>query len=531
MGIKGRSSSPRRSRRPDDRPRRLAAVDVGTNSIHMVVVSVDPQTGGFTILAREKERVRLGEGSGDMKFLSGPAMERGVTALRRFGTIAGRFGAPVTAVATSAVREAVNGDIFIRRIAAETGIRLGIVSGLEEARLIYLGVLQALPVLNKHILLVDLGGGSTEFLAGKRRRVLYDNSLKIGAIRITDRFFPAGVVSAGALRECRKYIRGLLTPVRRDLKKFRFDLTVGTSGTLTNLANIVRCCDGLAPLASYNSYTVDAGELLDAASLILETPKPSGRLRIPGLDPTRSDIIAGGAAIIEQVIRELRIPSVTISEFALREGIIRDAAERSVFHTGTPGLHDIRLASVRHLAKKLQAEMEHSEQVASLALSLFDQTAALHRGDRRDRELLEAASILHEAGLFISHEKHHQHSYYLIRNAELLGFREDEKEIIANVARYHRKSHPKLKHEPFGLLPESSRRTVRALSALLRIADGLDRTHRGVVAGIRVSVTRNTVRIRPRIRRGMDAELEIWGAGQKKELFEEEFGRKVKISR
>jgi len=531
MGLKPHRRSEDPELHPENGPRRFAAIDVGTNSIHMVVVSVDPQTGGFNILAREKDRVRLGEGSGDMKTLSVPAMERGVAAMKRFGTIAERFGAPVTAVATSAVREAANRDLFIRRIARETGIRLAIVSGLEEARLIYLGVLQALPVINRQILLVDLGGGSTEFLAGKRRRVLYDNSLKIGAIRITERFFPGGVVSRRSLRECREYLRGLLTPVRRDLKKFRFETTVGTSGTLINMANIVRCGGGDPPLASYNSYTIDARDLLDAAGQILGTPKPAGRLRIPGLDPTRNDIIAGGAVIIEQVVRELKIPSVTVSEFALREGIIRDVAERSVFHTGTPGLHDIRLASVRHLAKKLQNERDHAEHVAYLALSLFDQTASLHRGDRRDRELLEAAAILHEVGLFISHEKHHQHSYYLIRNAELLGFTEDEKEIIANVARYHRKSHPRLKHEAFGLLAEGSRKTVRTLSAILRIADGLDRTHRRAVKGVRVRVTRNAVTIRATVKRGGDVELEIWGANQKKELFETEFGRKVEILR
>ncbi len=507
----------------------LAAIDAGTNSFHMVVVEVNPRTGGFTVLAREKERVRLGEGSGDMKLLSGAAMDRGIDALRRFRTIADRFDSQITAVATSAVREAGNRDTFIRRIARETGIRLTLVSGAEEARLVYLGVLQGLPVLKRKILLIDLGGGSTEFLVGKNRKVLYDNSLKIGAIRMTERFFPGGVTTAKTLREARRFIRGILAPVRRELRRHEVDMVVATSGTFVNFANIVRCGTGEPPLDSYNAYEMAAARLAEAVERVLEVKRPADRPRIDGLDPARSDIIAGGAVIIEQLVRELGIPAVTISEYALREGIIRDVAERTLFHTGTPGLHDIRLTSVRHLADKLRSETEHSEHVAMLALSLFDQTAALHRCGPYERELLEAAAILHEVGLFISHERHHQHSYYLIRNAELLGFREEEKEIVGNIARYHRKSHPREKHEDYMRLPEAARDTVRSLAAILRIADGLDRTHRGVVTGLRVEVGGKLVRLKTRLRKGVSAELEIWGANQKKGLFEEEFKRVVEI--
>ena len=296
-----------------------------------------------------------------------------------------------------------------------------------------------------------------------------------------------------------------------------------------NLANIVRCRSGRMPLGSYNAYSMSADDILESVELVLETKHPSDRLGIEGLDPSRSDIIAGGAVIVEQVVKELAIPAITVSEYALREGIIRDVAEQTVFHKGTPGLHDIRLSSVRHLAKKLHYEKEHCEHVAALALKIFDQTSTLHAGGAYERELLEAAAILHEVGLFISHEKHHQHSYYLIRNAELLGFREDEKEIIANIARYHRKSHPKMKHESYGRLPEGSRKIVRVLAAILRIADGLDRTHRRVVTGVKVGVTLKKVKIRPGVKKGLNAELEVWGANQKKGLFEEEFNRAVEI--
>lgn len=525
--------TPRRRVRPSPAPPRgtsnLAAIDVGTNSFHMVVAAVDSRTGAYTILDREKERVRLGEGSGDMKHLSAAAMDRGLAALRRFRAIADRFDASVTAVATSAVREAANRDEFILRVARETGIRLEVVSGVEEARLVYLGVLQALPVLRRKILLVDLGGGSTEFLIGRNRKVLYDNSLKVGAIRMTERFFPGGVTSEASVREARRFLRGILAPVRREVRSRGAEIAVGTSGTILTVAAMIREAAGEPPAASLNALVLRADEILETAAGILALRRPAERERRAGIDPSRSDIIAGGAVVLEQIVRELGIRELAVSEAALREGIIRDAAEKSIFHAGTPGLHDIRLSSVRHLVRKLRCETGHADQVAALALALFDRTQGIHRMGSWERELLEAAALLHEAGLFISHERHHQHSYYLVRNAELLGFREDEKEIIANVARYHRKSHPKAKHGEYARLGGKARAAVRGLSAILRIADGLDRTHSRAVADLRVSARNGLVRIRALARGDASIELELWGANRKKELFEEEFGARVEI--
>ena len=499
----------------------LAAIDVGTNSIHLIVARVHSVAGRFVVLHKEKEVVRLGAGSTDMKYLSEDAMARAIQALRRFRMVADSFRAPIRAVATSAVREALNQVDFLRRVKAETGIKLEIASGFEEARLIHLGVLQALPVFKKRHLMVDIGGGSTEFLIGHQRKHLYNNSLKIGAVRLSERFFGAGKKPAKATRECEKYVRGMLTPIKRSMKGLHFDIAVGTSGTIANLANIIRCARGDEPESSLNGFTFTREELFDTVSRILDADGAEGLLEIDGLDPARIDIIRAGAIILAGVFRELGIKEMMLSEYALREGIILDMLEQMPSKGRSKHLHDLRYSNVVHLAQSLHYEERHSHQVAKLALRIFDQTAGVHKLGVHEREFLEAAALLHEVGLFVSHAQHHRHSYYLIRNSELLGFTENEKEIIANIARYHRKSHPKIKHEGYNRLSGDDQEVVKTLSSILRIADGLDRTHSAAVRDVKCLVSGRTISFVIKPSRKSKLELEIWGADRKKQLFDE----------
>ncbi len=513
-----------------DQARRLAAIDVGTNSIHLVVASVDPKSRRFRILDREKEIVRLGKGPDDMKLLSEKAMERGIETLKRFKRIADAARAPVRAIATSAVREAENRKTFTRRVKRETGIDTEIISGVEEARLIYLGVLQALPVFNKRILLIDIGGGSTEFLVGKKQSILYDNSLKLGAIRLTERFFHGGTVHKKSVSDCRKYIRGSLNPVSRMVRKYQLDAIVGSSGTILSIAKMIQYDEDSSYPTSLNAQTISRKKLFRIVDEIVSARTEEERSEIKGLDPARADIIVAGALILEQIFEEFRIGEMIVSEFALREGTIFDSIEKLFKRGNYHNLYDIRYNSVLDLAESFRYEREHSHRVAKLSLQIFDRTKELHHLGEPEREYLEAAAILHEIGLFLSHENHHVHSYYLIRNAELLGFNENEKEIIANVARYHRKGHPRPKHEGFGRLSDGDQAVVRKLASILRIADGLDRTHSGRVAGLRCTISKKRVTIRPRPSGRSSIDLETWGANRKKELFESTFGTLVKIS-
>jgi exopolyphosphatase / guanosine-5'-triphosphate,3'-diphosphate pyrophosphatase len=505
---------------------RLAAIDIGTNSFHLVIAEVNPETGMFKILEREREMVRLGSSAGDMKYLSGDAIERGVETLKRFKGLADSAEAQIRAVATSAVREALNRQDFIRRVKTDTGIRVEVASGLEEARYIYLGILQALPVFDKRILLLDIGGGSTEFLVGLKRDVFYDDSLKLGAIRLTLRFFGDGEVSQKSVKECRRYIRGMMSQVIREIKNIGFETVVGSSGTVLNIANVINIKKNGEDKSRLNNFTFTDGELYETVDKIIDAKSTKQRSKIPGVDEDRADILPAGALILEQIFKELKLKEMTVSEFALREGILLDTYEKKFRLKKPDHLNDIRYKSVLHMAENFRYEREHAEHTAGLALSIFDQTKNLHKLGSAEREYLEAATVLHEIGNFISHTQHHRHTYYLIRNAELLGFTEDEKEIIANTARYHRKSHPKPKHAEYSKLNDEDQAVVKKLAAILRIADGLDRTHTSAVGEVIVKQDDGAVSFLLKKKANENSnqlELEIWGAEQKKKLFEDTF--------
>jgi exopolyphosphatase / guanosine-5'-triphosphate,3'-diphosphate pyrophosphatase len=507
----------------------LAAIDLGTNSFHMVIVKIDKEKNSFKVVDRVKENVRLGSGSSDMKYLTEEAMVRGIESLRRFKKVADAYEAPIRAIATSAVREALNQNEFIRRVYAELDLKIEVASGFEEARLIYLGIIQALPLQNKSVLMIDIGGGSTEYLVGKKREIFYENSLKLGAIRLTQRFFTGEELTEEKIKECRKYVAGNLAPVVRQMKKSRHQTVVGSSGTITALARIIRLQRGDLNDTSMNGFVFTSKELTEAVALLCKAKTVKQRMKIAGLDAARADIIVSGAIILEQSFKHLRIKQMTVSEFALREGIILDTIEKKYNVKDFHALDNIRYKSVLHLAETFRYEKEHSHHVANLAIKIFDQTQSLHKLGRMERDFLEAAAILHEIGIFLSHAQHHRHAHYLIKNSELLGYSDNEKELIGNIARYHRKSHPKPKHEGFALLNNEDQNIVKMLSSMIRIADGLDRTHSSAVKDLKVKKSGKTVKILLRKAKGKNLEMEMWGADRKKELFEEVFDVNVQF--
>jgi exopolyphosphatase/guanosine-5'-triphosphate,3'-diphosphate pyrophosphatase len=322
-----------------------------------------------------------------------------------------------------------------------------------------------------------------------------------------------------------------MQPVTRDIAKNKFELAIGSSGTILNLANIISFKKGGNADTRLNNFIFTREELYETVNEILEAKTLKQRMKIPGLDPVRADIITAGALILEQIFKELKIKEMTVSEFALREGIIFDTIEKQYMLKEGDHLSNLRYASVMHIAENFRVEKEHSKHVTELALKIFDLTKKLHKLSQQEREYLEAAAILHEVGAFVAHSQHHRHSYYLIRNAEMLGFTENEKEIIANVARYHRKSHPKTKHVDFVKLTEDDQKTVRKLAAILRVADGLDRSHTSSISvkDITAVIEDKTVTFTISGEGGSDLALEIWGAESKKQLFEEVYGVKAEF--
>ena len=434
------------------------------------------------------------------------------------------------AVATSAVREAENRHEFLRRARSEAGVEVEVISGAEEARLIHVGVLQGVSGLDRRHLLIDIGGGSTEFVIGEGRRVLEAVSLKLGAIRLTDRFLRREPLRKKDVAECRRYVRAYLThPVRR-ARDLGFEMAVGSSGTIANLAEMVNAARGGEPLRTVSNFTFSADELRQVVARLAKAPTAADRLELPGLDAKRADIILGGAIILEQAFAELGIHEMTVSDYALREGVLLDALERRE-RVSLGHLEDLRRQSVLHLAAICPGERSHSEHATRLALDLFEATRAWHGLDDRCEEWLEAAGLLANVGLFVSHDQHHKHSYYVIRHSDLLvGFTDHEIEVIAQVARYHRKSAPKVGHPEFARLSGSDQAMVSTLAGILRMAIALDRTRAGLIEklSVRPGAADRVLEVVVEAG-GRDVELELYTAETRKGLLEEALGVEVRF--
>ena len=506
----------------------LAAIDIGTNSFHLVVARILPN-GRFETLASEKEMVRLGSGSGDMKLLTADAIERGVATLRRFRQVADINGARLRAVATSAVREALNQQDFLDRARTEAGIDVEVISGVEEARLIHLGVLQALPVFAERLLLIDIGGGSTEVLMAEGPAIEWSRSHKLGAIRLTDGFFPGGVTSPRGADRCRRYLRSFLVNTVLELRNHPFDLAVGSSGTIQNLATMAAHLRGEQAPKSINSATFSCAELGKITQLLLDARTTDERIKVPGIEKGRADILPAGALLLECLAEELDIETFTVSAYALREGVLFDAARQSEHHRHLDPLHhlsDLRRSSVEHLLTVTEPAVDHAHHTAELALQLFARTEAAHRLPPEYAELLEAGALLANVGRHIAHDAHHKHSYYIIRNTDqLTGFTSHEIELIAQVARYHRKSAPKRTHSEYVALSPFDQQAVAVMAGLLRIAIGLDRGHRQVVQGVRCSLDSQGQKLTIGVVApgSVDASLELYTADARKALAADAF--------
>ncbi len=519
-----------------DADRILAAIDIGTNSIHMVIVRVQPQLPTFTIIARERDTVRLGDRCFQTGNLKPELMARALASLSRCQQLAASYNADhIIAVATSAVREASNGRAFIQQIQQELNLSVDLVSGQEEARRIYLGVLSGMELNNRPHIIIDIGGGSTELILGDSHEPRFLSSTKVGAVRLSAEYVTTDPISEQEYQYLHSYIQGMLErPVdelKAFLKKGEMVQLLGTSGTIETLANIhARENLGVVPslLSGYLLTRDDVAKLLEK----FRTLNYEQRCEIPGLSTQRAEIILAGTMILHTVMMMLDLDSLVIGERALREGIIVDwMLAHGLIEDRLKYQGSVRQRSVLNISQKYQLDLPYADRTASFALSIFDQTQGqLHQATGNDRELLWAGALLHNCGIFISHSSHHKHSYYMIRNAELLGFTETEIEIIANIARYHRKAPPKKKHEGYqNLLTKDQRALVSQMSAILRVAVALDRRQIGAIKAIKCHFPNSEeliLELTPAYSND-DCALELWSLDQKKEVFQQEFNTQV----
>lgn len=520
-----------------DRDRILAAIDLGTNSLHMVVVQIQPKLPAFSIIAREKDTVRLGDRDKKTGNLTPAAMERAIAALKRFQGIAQSLNAEqILAVATSAVREAPNGRDFLKQVETDLGLSVNLISGQEEARRIYLGVLSGMEFNNKPHIIIDIGGGSTELILGDSHEPRSLSSTKVGAVRLTAELIATDPISIGEFQYLQAYVRGQLERPVEELRAFlqpgEQPRLVGTSGTIETLVTMhAREKLGTNPF-SLNGYQLTLNDLRDLVNR-LRRLNYLERAAIPGMSERRSEIIVAGAVILQEAMTLLGIESLTVCERSLREGVIVDwMLAHGLIEDKLRYQSSVRERNVIKTARKYGVNLEYSQRVAEFALSLFDQTQGiLHQWGLEERELLWAAAVLHNCGHHISHSSHHKHSFYLIRNGELLGYTETEIDVIANLARYHRKSAPRKKHENYQNLPtKKHRQIVSQLSALLRLAVALDRRQIGAVQQVQCEYNAETKELQLHLKPSQpddDCALEIWSLDYKKDVFEAEYDIKL----
>ena len=506
---------------------RLAAVDVGSNSIHMVVAQVDPD-GGVTTLWRMKEPVGLGRGSFPSRRLTKETMDRAVATLGRFQQAARQRGAEkIVAVATSAVREARNGGDLIERVRRELKLRVKVVTAKEEARLIYLGVRHAMPLGEAAHLIVDIGGGSVEFVVADDEGAALLESRKLGAARTTARFVKTDPISKDDLAAMQAHYAKELGPLVEDVEELEPATVIGTSGTLENLAAMAN--DG-APDLDDQGRPMIAAKAFDKLLKTLLKSDGKGREQIRGLDSGRRDQIVAGAVLVGELFDRLKMKRIVLCGSALREGILFDYLARKVPQMEVRReVPDPRRRAVIDLARRCRWHRDHSQQVARICMRLFDETKGLHGLGDGPRELVEYAALLHDIGWHIGGKGHHKHSAYLIEHGKLdRHFTDHEVAVIANVARYHRRAEPKDGHKAYAALSSAQRKVVDVGASLLRLADGLDRSHAGVVEDVACRDDGKSVKCALKTR--ADAELEVWGADRKRGLFERTFDRKVEFA-
>jgi len=506
-----------------DKPKRIAAIDIGTNSIHMIVV--EARGPRYRVVDREKDMVQLGLSSLDGQPLTDDAIERGVVSIAKMSEIAQRWNADeIIAVATSAVREAPNRRDFIRLVREASGVKVRVISGEEEADYIFRAVRSAVDIDGSTAVCIDIGGGSAELIVGTAAEIYFTASQPLGSLRLAQRFELSDRPTSDALDACRKYVADRAGRLRKRVRRIGFDMAIGTSGSILTLASM--CGPNSDGDGSSNALKRLERERLEELIPQLAAMTAGQRAERFGIDNKRASTIVAGALALEGILNALRIDSLLACPVAIREGIV-ESRIATLTRDGGRGSGSLRRRSVKALAERTDCDLRHAQHVARLASRVFDQTRELHELPPESRDLLEYAAMLHESGAHISNRGHHKHSYYLIRHAELKGFTEDQLLVIANVARYYRKSPPDASHENFHELSEKQQTAVAKLAAILRIAEGLDRGHRQRVRDVAVQRSNGSVRFVARTR--ADASVEIESAEKRAKYFGRLFGVRVRF--
>ena len=514
---------------------KLAAIDIGSNSIKLAVADA-ADSDSFAVLTREKEVIRLGHETLRKGRLSRSAIDRAIGCIQRFKTIAETHRTDVIiTVATASVREAHNAAQFVKEVEQQSGLRVEILSGIEEARLIGLAASHGCSVKAATNINIDIGGGSTEVSLSRNGSSLALFSLKLGAVGLSERYLLSDPPKPKQLNNLKAEVHAAFERPRRELREAKWQEASGMSGTILALGAALRKL--AAGIDERKHQPVQPTETdiplsqLAALNARLATLDLAGRRALAGLTPQRAEIIVAGGQILEGAMRALSINLLKTCDWALREGVIIDSLREWEDESRPPGpeFADQKLRGVHAVGRRFGYEETHARQVAKLAEKLFDSLAPSENLSPHHRTLMLAGALLHDIGYHIAHDSHQKHTLYLITNSELTGFSEAERAVIANIARYHRGSLPRKRHPEYEALNPADREIVCKLGGIVRLADALDRSHDSRIYDLQCQAGKSAS-FHVELCSDASCENELLEAERKRDLFELVFKRNLTFS-
>lgn len=512
----------------------LAVIDLGTNTFHLLLVEIFDNEEHL-VREKFKEYVKLGEGGITSGIIAPGPFQRGIQALTKFRQVLDSRGIrKVLACATSAIRSASNGKDFVAEAKAKAGIDIRIINGNEEALLIYKGVRRGVQFpFDEDVLLVDIGGGSVEFVVARGNQPKLLRSLRLGAARMIETINPSDPITEAQMQATRELIRSQADSLMDEIAEFGIHRMIGSSGTFETLATLAAFENqDMLAVNNPNGYRFDRKRFKRLLRRIL-TATRAQRMQMGGIDQARVDMIVPGSILVDYVLDRLNIDQIMVSNYALKEGILADYIETSRDRTHDAQERNLREQAVRLLAVRYDVDLAHAEHVAKLSLQLFDGLKEIHGYGQEERELLYYGALLHDVGHFVNRSGHHKHGQYIVMNSEMKGFSTNELLIISNLVRYHRKSLPTREHFHYNMLYKEHKDVVRRLAGIIRIADNLDRGHRAAVRGVRPMVVPGPIfpTVHIHVSAKEDIELELDHARMNLELFEDGFGMGAELVR
>lgn len=508
--------------------RALAVIDIGSNSTHMMIADVQAD-GSFRVLESLKEQTRLAADLNDRLLLDANALTKMSSVLKKMRETAERYNAKIRCVATHSLREARNGVEFSGRLSKKTGVQVDVVSGPEEARLVSLGVRYGLPVSDVHSLIVDVGGGSTEIVLCHKDEIKFVTSIKLGAVRLTKRFLDKDPFSESDLRSLEDYVVSRLEPVCSEIRAVGFDLAVGSSGTIKALHMLSIASRGGEVGKNYHGSDFRLTDLQSICNTLFRNRSVQERLLLPKMDAKRADIIVAGAMVLKVFAELAGIEFYRVSGTALREGLVVDTISRETGRSSV-GRGDVRWESVLDLGRRLCVDEGHANHITNLTLSLFDELELGPDTKRSWRELLKFSAYLHECGKFVNISGYHKHGHYLISQSSLMGFNQNELEMIASLVRFHRKRTARQNDEFLEQFEPTDAQWIVKFSSLLRLAVSLDRGRLGRVQSVRLAVGRAGKAVLTVNFRGQeDNRTELYELNCEKEPFEKAFSTTLEV--